>query len=1584
VEINTTTYVVEATKVIGNTPHDAQYSLNGTELFIDNDGNNTISTRSAFTLNIIAPTISGGGLNAPHDEDVAPSNILYLTNTGGSSVFGYNMISRAKVSTWTGFTGPHGIVIFANGTTSYVTSTSLNELYRVNVSTGSTLKTVTGFNGPTGVECNPNFNNAYCLVSNNGNNTQSVVNPITDNIIYTIVGYNSPHDTAIAPNSTYAFVTEQEANTLVVVNLANLFSTVTVNPALGPASLAPANTVGIDNGQSLTFTATWSGGTSAFTANLFSGNSASCNSDITLVQSITGATAPQAFNTVSPTSNTYYCAKITDHTGATTNTVTTNVIVYNAMITPSITPLNPFLDSGESVTFNSLWSGGTPTYTANIYVCPSAACTSANTLLQSLLSITPSNTFNANVPAQTSWFIIYVTDSSLAGYQTVNSIISKVTVDPDMFANTPTPVDPSIDKGQAITITSQASSGTPPYTYKWSINACSSFIGGATSNTYSYSYTGTNTLYYQVTDNALVPNTLCSPGTTITVNPAFTTPPIFPLTPSNQLIGNVINFFTSVTTGTPPYTYNFYVTNTVSGYVFATQSGSSNTFSVTATSVMAGNQIWANVVVTDNSMGGIETANSVHSGIQTILSYSLPILSITSGQNASAYGSVVTYAVYNGIGNLYPVNLTLQSTTQSSPYISLSSNSGAVSYTSCSGTPGPATCLPIGRWTLKGCKVGSPTICSTNNDPFISNPFIFVNTSKTITTLNGVATANSYYPYKVQWNNLPAAANTITGVLTISLQNITMAGSIVLSANVFCNNILINPGVTITTNGYGFICSGNFINDGTLIAGNPSNGGTGGNPGAGGGNYLLSYGASGGGGAGGTSGGGHGGAGGSTIISGGSGGPGNTGSGGAGGSGSTPVVPALSLSSIRGLYANGIINSLSGGGGGGGGNGTLGGAPGGNGGTGSYGIFIQASNIVAGTINANGVAGTAGTTSIYNGGGGGGGGGGTLLFIYNGTYTAGSYTVSGGAGGSTPGGSGNGGAGGNGNVITFNYGSTLPIPTFTTITPASGALNYTYFLPPTTKPIVGNFIFTLNESQGAGNSIMLTDIIKTNMTDVAVWNGANTPTIQDLPICVLNPTWSVQPVSYVLDGYSNATYHAACPALAVNLYKGFPALSAPLNYTVSYAMNDLTTYSFILNKSSNPSIPSSLTLNAFEFIPANVPLADALYSPGVLLTNTVYTREMNNITGYSEATRATIPENFTVLATYSINNYTLSNTSVITGNNIQIYIPHSNFQNPTITQVTPSIIGTDIGTGSTFFQAINSYCSVNIGSTPKSYNIYAVDTNGQLYTFTVYRGYSQVLAGTYMEVLGGISQATAVQMQSFKINSNPYSVPLQNGQPYAFPFVNCTSSIYETNFSVWSNPITLYLPLNQQVSLYPTANPTASCSKQPYIGNEFEIVCDGNDSSGLTKYWQVQVSNVTTLLSSTRLATANITASNTLSRFSYIYEPIDNTSEYNAKVLAFTGNIPDYPITVLSWYTSTQFQVLPSVAANAWIAVLMVLAAIAIGSRSPAMSLLFLGIFMFLLPVLNIASIPASLIYGIIVLAALGAFLVAKRYVYGT
>jgi len=141
----------------------------------------------------------------------------------------------------------------------------------------------------------------------------------------------------------------------------------------------------------------------------------------------------------------------------------------------------------------------------------------------------------------------------------------------------------------------------------------------------SFSTTGLYTFNVIATDTGTTtPYVFNSTTNTITVNSAMTTPSISPTSPATYSSGSTVTFSTSFTGGTPPYTYNWLVVNSITGVLLANAlytgvSATSNSFAWTIPSADNGNTVVANVIVTDSASTPV-TVNSTKSGVITISS----------------------------------------------------------------------------------------------------------------------------------------------------------------------------------------------------------------------------------------------------------------------------------------------------------------------------------------------------------------------------------------------------------------------------------------------------------------------------------------------------------------------------------------------------------------------------------------------------------------------------------------------------------------------------------------------------------------------------------------------------------------------------------------------------------------------------------------------------------------------------------------------------------------------------------------------------------------------------------------------------
>ncbi|HEV2429080.1 MAG TPA: PKD domain-containing protein, partial [Thermoplasmata archaeon] len=166
--------------------------------------------------------------------------------------------------------------------------------------------------------------------------------------------------TPISAPSSYCVVAMDSSG----VAASSPLDTVSVSPSLGTPTLSPSSP-SVDRGQSVSFTAAWTGGTPGFAATLFSvsGSPAACSN---LVQSMTtpaGGPRTATFAPVAPPINTSYCVLVSDSSVGDPPAFSSSPIdpltvgPAPTISTPTSSPRSS-TDVGEAISFSTTVSGG--------------------------------------------------------------------------------------------------------------------------------------------------------------------------------------------------------------------------------------------------------------------------------------------------------------------------------------------------------------------------------------------------------------------------------------------------------------------------------------------------------------------------------------------------------------------------------------------------------------------------------------------------------------------------------------------------------------------------------------------------------------------------------------------------------------------------------------------------------------------------------------------------------------------------------------------------------------------------------------------------------------------------------------------------------------------------------------------------------------------------------------------------------------------------------------------------------------------------------------------------------------------------
>ena len=505
--INTATNTVINTITVGATPTGIAFNPSGTLAYVTNEGSGTANVIDVAT-NTVINTITVG--TTPEGVAFNPSGTLaYVTNEGSGTVNVINPATNTIINTITVGTSPTGVTFSPSGTFAYVANDGSGTVNVIDVSTNTVINTIASGGTSEGVSFNPSGTLAY--VANYGYGTVNVINTATNTVINTITVGTNPIGISFNPSGTSAYVTNYGSGTVSVIgnlpetaqqplpasndlqlilnavssnelsvtfngitytestgthtlygpwflygfaddsngiggsdggfasqtfygvgNTLTSSNTLTINPALSTPTISPSNPI-IDIGQSITLTGSWTGGSPTYTIKWYTGPSGNtCSEDsANILATYSSLTGTSNSIQISPTSANSYCISVTDSasTPVTTNSAISEVTVGPKLTVPLISPSNPTITTGQSVTFSSSWSGGRPPYVASLYSSSTSACSQQSTLVQQQIGISSNSAvFSPVVPSDNAYYCVSIADNTIGAYSISSSIFPGLTL----------------------------------------------------------------------------------------------------------------------------------------------------------------------------------------------------------------------------------------------------------------------------------------------------------------------------------------------------------------------------------------------------------------------------------------------------------------------------------------------------------------------------------------------------------------------------------------------------------------------------------------------------------------------------------------------------------------------------------------------------------------------------------------------------------------------------------------------------------------------------------------------------------------------------------------------------------------------------------------------------------------------------------------------------------------------------------------------------------------------------------------------------------------------------------------------------
>lgn len=503
----------------------------------------------------------------------------------------------------------------------------------------------------------------------------------------------------------------------------------------------------------------------------------------------------------------------------------------------------------------------------------------------------------------------------------------------------------------------------------------------------------------------------------------------------------------------------------------------------------------------------------------------------------------------------------------------------------------------------------------------------------------------------------------------------------------------------------------------------------------------------------------------------------------------------------------------------------------------------------------------------------------------------------------------------------------------------SGVLNVSFNIP-TNLPTGNDYQADLVETQ-YGNTLTISSLIHTlNTTSIRCDFQYSTP-IQYFPMkATLCPNpFPAKPHTWRI--FSSPSQFTQFNTTSNTIGFVSNVLTYPVNIELTY-LNGLGTFNITL--ANNPTITSPITFNGFQF---------NTISSGLI------TRKIINETSFDQSTFTKVASDASVSFVALFNNFTLSSGPItaMSSNNFQIYMPASNFQNPSIFVSNTTVLSQNT---SAYFREVNNYCPATIiNGNFVNWNPYLVPLSaGQLYEFSIFQGAGFGALNFYMIVQGVNTSGVLTQVQSYRIAANPFGDPLIPGAQYKFLFDSpgCGSQVFASALSTWISPIQITIPLNISIPSFPVLSTNVSCSVTNTIAN-----CAGNNPQNFVYKWQVVGRNITSILGTGKIFNqTNITGAS----FAWSHS-IAGIASPNICVYAYWGTTNTVRQQVYCFNPRQNTHAAPIEAGLGLIAIFLITTFVMFGKGDPKLTLIMTLVGLFLGAATAIIPIPPLVFYGL-------------------